>query len=75
MIFFVFSCTENKKISDQLEKQKTGFNNKMDTDTSYKMPVEEAVVSDDPNCVGFGYLGYRFLASRHSQESPKTSQK
>ena len=53
MIIFVFSCTENKKISDQSEKQKTGFNNKMDTDTSYKMPVEQAVVSDDPNCVEF----------------------
>ena len=53
MIIFVFSCTENKKISAQSEKQKTGFNNKLDTDTSYKMPVEQAVVSDDPNCVEF----------------------
>ena len=55
LMIFMCGCTKNKRIdrSSIKEKMKTAVNNNIVTDKISNMPIEQAVIIDDPNCVEF----------------------
>ena len=54
-IIFMCGCTENKQRKQKsVKKENTiAVNNTLDTDKHSNLPLEQAVVNDDPDCVEF----------------------